>query len=548
MIRNFKILCLLLFCSAAVSAQVFKNPVLKGFYPDPSVCRAGEDYYMVNSTFAYFPGLPIFHSKDLLNWKQVGNVMNDPEQLNLHGFNNHQGLYAPAIAYHDGLFYVACTVIGGKGNYVVTSTDPKSNKWSEPHWIPEAIGIDPSLFFDEDGKVYVVYNSGAPDNKPLYDGHCTIRILELQPNTLKAIGDNRILVNGGVDLSKKPVWIEGPHLYKRNGWYYLMAAEGGTEENHSEVIFRSRSLAEPFIAYQKNPILTQRHLPKERPDPITSTGHADIFEGPDGNWYGVFLGCRPYEDNHYNTGRETFMAPVKWEDDWPVFDLQQDVVKATYPINAIAEPEGERFNGSFVFRDDFENPELNFRYLFLRTPTEKWHSIQQGVLQLTLRAETVAGPANPSFVGFRQSHMIGHAATRMEFSAANDKESAGLIIYENDAHYYLLVKTIRDNNPVIELIKSGPDQGSVILASVNLNENTLPIELKIEARADHYNFYFAEKAGHWNLLKSHVDAKFLSTKTAGGFVGAVHAMYATSNGHPSDNTAKFDWFEQKTDK
>jgi len=199
--------------------ETYLNPILAGFYPDPGITRVGEDYYLVLSTFAYFPGVPIFHSKDLVNWEQIGNVLDRPEQLDLDGLGVSKGIFAPTIEHHEGVFYMVTTLVGNGGNFVVTATDP-AGPWSNPVWLPEVNGIDPSLFFDDDGKAYIIYNSDAPDNKPLYDGHRTIRMFEFDYEALKTVGQNYILVNGGVDISKKPVWIEGPHIYKKDGLYY----------------------------------------------------------------------------------------------------------------------------------------------------------------------------------------------------------------------------------------------------------------------------------------------------------------------------------------
>lgn len=209
--------CLFYLGSAPAFAQnqdTFQNPILPGFYPDPSITRVGNDYYMIHSSFSFFPGVPIFHSKDLVNWTQIGNILDRPEQLDLDGLGASRGIFAPAISYHEGTFYMITTLIDNGGNFVVTATDP-AGPWSNPTWLREVSGIDPSIFFDEDGKAYITYNSEAPDNKPLYDGHRTIRIIEFDYKNMKTVGSPKILVNGGVDLSKKPVWIEGPHIYKK---------------------------------------------------------------------------------------------------------------------------------------------------------------------------------------------------------------------------------------------------------------------------------------------------------------------------------------------
>ncbi|NLA21707.1 MAG: glycoside hydrolase family 43 protein, partial [Candidatus Marinimicrobia bacterium] len=232
----------------------YYNPILAGFYPDPSICRVGDDYYLVNSTFAYFPGIPVFHSRDLVNWKLIGHVMDRAEQMNLEGLGVSEGIFAPAIRFHDGLFYITCTLVGAGGNYVVTAQNP-AGPWSNPVWLPQIDGIDPSLFFDQDGKAYIVYNSVAPNNRPLYEGHRTIRMYQFDYEKLKVISPEIILVNGGTDISKKPIWIEGPHIFRKDNFYYLICAEGGTSWEHSEVVFRSEQVTGPYVPYAKNPIL-----------------------------------------------------------------------------------------------------------------------------------------------------------------------------------------------------------------------------------------------------------------------------------------------------
>ncbi len=542
MIKQFFIISLFLFATTIGNTQSFHNPILAGYYPDPSICKAGDDYYIVNSSFAYYPGLPLFHSKDLLNWKLIGYAMNRPEQLNLDGAGVSRGLFAPAITFHKGTFYIVCTEVSKLGNFVITAKDPKG-LWSNPIKLPEVNGIDPSLFFDDNGKVYVVYNSIPPDNKTLWDGHRTIRMYELNPTDLKVIGEEKLLVNGGTDISKKPVWIEGPHIYKKDGWYYLMCAEGGTGYNHSEVVFRSKSMEGPFVPYENNPILTQRQLDPNRRNPITTTGHADIVEDKDGNWWGIFLGCRPYEGDFFNTGRETFMAPVKWKNGWPEFDLGGDEVKYEYPIEAKIDPKIEKYNGNFLFHDDFKDNTLNLRYQFLRTVRQPWYSLNKitASLQLKLQPETVSGKGNPSFVGFHQPHIKGYASTAISFNTNIENEKAGLLVFQNEKAYYFLCQSIKNKIPVIELFK-----GTELLASRELKEG-VPKELylKIEANGSKYAFFYSTKKDHWESLLDDVDGKYLSTKQAGGFVGCLYALYATSNGEISNNSASFNWFEIK---
>ncbi len=299
-------------------AKQYLNPILPGFYPDPSICRVGDQYYLANSSFMYFPGIPIWTSKNLVDWKLIGYVLNRPSDFQkFHDVEVSRGVYAPTIRYHDGQFYVICTLVGGGGNFYVTAKNI-TGPWSQPHWLESVDGIDPSLFFDDDGKAYVIHCGPPPNHKPLYGGHRTIRLRELDLAIGELVGPEKILVNGGTDIKKEPIWIEGPHLFKRNGRYYLIAAEGGTEYNHSEVVFRADSVWGPYVPFEGNPVLTQRQLDPKRKDPITCTGHADFVEMPNGDWWTVFLGCQPYEGNLFNTGRETFLLPVKWESDWPI--------------------------------------------------------------------------------------------------------------------------------------------------------------------------------------------------------------------------------------
>lgn len=546
--------CVLVLCFNAPSLsqknENFTNPILAGFYPDPSICRVSSDYYLVTSSFSYFPGIPIFHSKDLANWKQIGHVMDRPEQLDLDGLGVSRGIFAPAIRYNDGVFYVTCTLVDKGGNFVVTSKKA-AGPWSNPVWIPQINGVDPSMFFDENGKAYIIYNSIPPDDKPLYNGHRTLRMYEFDVANLKVTGDEIVLVNGGVDLSKKPIWIEAPHIFQKDGFYYLIAAEGGTGDQHSEVVFRSKNVTGPYIPYERNPILTQRHLDPKRKNPITSTGHADFVETASGEWWAVFLGCRPYppyEENYYNTGRETFLAPVKWKDGWPVINPDHEEVQYHYPfpIKPTQESASIPHHGNFKYRDEFETARLNHNWVFLRTPREKWYDLQtrKGFLAMQLRPASCSGDSNPSFLGHRQQHLQGSASVAIDFSPKAENEKAGLVIFQNEKHFYFLCKSFDDNAAVIQLYKSGEDQME-LLGSQALTEEqkSKQLYLKIAARGEAYAFSFAHNPDEWTLLRDNIDVRFLSTRIAGGFVGCVYALYATSLGQPSNNTARFDWFE-----
>ncbi|HTR80175.1 MAG TPA: glycoside hydrolase family 43 protein [Bacteroidota bacterium] len=555
------VLAILFFLCCArvpVSGQTkgeFTNPILAGFNPDPSVCRVGDDFYLVNSTFSYFPGISVSHSRDLVHWKLIGYVLDRPEQFNLDKQGVSRGIFAPAIRYHDGNFYVTCTLVDIGGNFVATAKNP-AGPWSKPAWLPQVNGIDPSLFFDDDGKSYLVYNSIPPENKSLYPGHRTLRIREFNPDSLTVSDEERILVNGGTDISKKPVWIEGPHILKKDGFYYLIAAEGGTAEQHSEVVFKSAHVFGPYVPYNYNPILTQRDLDQKRMNPITCTGHADFVEGRPGEWWAVFLGCRPYppgEENYYNTGRETFLAPVRWRDGWPVINPDYKEVQYYYPdpLPTSIDSGSVPMSGNFHTRDKFDSPALNLNWVFLRTPHTKWYDLQtkKGFLSMELRPETCEGNMNPSFLGHRQQHLQGSVSTSMIFAPQGENEKAGLLVFQNERHFYFVCKSMTGGHPAIELYKSldteAPGDSMELVCSQGLPEARWESEvlLKIDAKENFYAFSYAFDPGMWLTLKDSLDAKYLSTKVAGGFVGCMYALYATSQGRDSGNWAHFDWFD-----
>ena len=373
---------------------------------------------------------------------------------------------------------------------------------------------------------------------------------------LKVIGSERILINGGTDIKKKPIWIEGPHIFRKYGFYYLIAAEGGTGDQHSEVVFRSRNIDGPYVSYAENPILTQRHLDPRREHPITSTGHADLVETDSGDWWAVFLGCRPYrpyEEGFYNTGRETFLAPVRWQDGWPVINPEHENVQYSYaaPVQPSPRTTEASYSGNFTIRDEFTAPTLRGDWVFLRTPREKWYSLadRPGHLAIRLRPEMCSQPVNPSFIGWRQSHARGAASASLDFLPKTDRERAGLLVFQNEHHFYFLCKTLKDGVSVIELCRSATgddaryDMELMTFRKLEDDPGRSRVFLKVEARGDTYAFFYASRPDEWHLVREGVPATFLSTKVAGGFVGCFYALYATSLGSLSANTAFFDWFE-----
>lgn len=561
MIKYFTATCFLLMTIAGFTQtnpqQQYTNPILAGFYPDPSICRVGNDYYLVNSTFSYFPGIPVFHSKDLVNWKMIGHVINRNEQIDFTGKGVSRSLFAPTIRYYKGLFYVTCTMIDGGGNFVVTAKNP-AGPWSNPYWLP-IDGIDPSLYFDEDGQAYITYNSIPPNNKSLYDGHRTIRMNKFDHVAMKIIGKDSILVNGGTDISKKPSWIEGPHIIKKYGYYYLISAEGGTGADHSVVAFRSKNIFGPYVSYQQNPILTQRHL-KDRKFPITSTGHADLVELPNGKWHSIFLGTRPYRQDYFNTGRETFLTPVEWVNEWPIINPGNEEVKYFYPLPLPEKKEKSnptKYSGNFSYTENFIEKTLKQDWIFLRNVKESWYDLsrKKGYLWLKIRPETAAGRSNPSFVARRQQHTKFQAYTSLTFEPSNQNEKAGLANFIHEDHFYFLCKSKEGNDEVVQLYQSSKNKADsnkmILLASKKIPANTKSIQLKVEVDAADFAYYFSTNNKDWTLVKDKVDGKFLTTKVAGGFggnfVGNTIALYATSLGTESNNSALFDWFKYNGD-
>jgi xylan 1,4-beta-xylosidase len=524
----------------------YRNPVLAGFYPDPSITQVDGTFYLVNSTFAFFPGIPVFESRDLVHWRQIGNVIDRPRELNFDNKDVSRGIFAPSIRYNKGLFYVITTAVDAGGNEVFVAKNP-AGPWSDPFLLPGLEGgIDPSLFFDYDGKAYVV-NNGLPEGGPKYEGHRAIWIQEFDTASRRLIGPRKVLVNGGVDISKKPIWIEGPHLYHHGGGYILMCAEGGTSTQHSEVVLRSKSPWGPFKPYKGNPILTQRDLPADRPDPVINAGHADLVEAPDGSWWAVFLASRPYEQIHYNTGRETFMLPVTWRDGWPVILPQGKpipyVVQAPRFPNAAPASSSNRpgeyvpTTGNFTWRDEFNSPVLRQQWLYVRTPVANWADLTQRPGWLTVHALHVPleSKQSMSFLAHRQQHLTYDASTELEVPAANAQVSVGMAVFQNQEYWFFL-GIRRASSDKLQLFlekRAGKQTETVASTEVSAAEpggmNAGRIKLRISARARDYSFYVDTDGKGWKPLKEHEDGSILSTDVAGGFVGAMVGPYARAD-------------------
>ena len=517
----------------------YQNPILAGFMPDPSICRKGDDYYLVNSTFSYFPGVPIWHSKDLVNWKQIGHILNRESQLSLRNSSMSQGVYAPDIKYnpHNNLFYMITTGTGYGSTSIVTTDDPKKQNWSDPIELNDVRGIDPSLFFDDDGRAYIL-NNEEPSYQAEYSGHRAIWIREFNWKTGNTIGPKQVVIDKGIKKEDKPIWIEGPHLYKIKGIYYLMCAEGGTADWHSEVILTADNPFGPYTPCKINPILTQRLLPKDRENPVTSSGHADLVQTAAGDWYAVFLACMPYRDGLYNTGRETFMLPVTWKEGQPI--ILPDGQAVSNSVNKSAEQlKLEKLNKQKGF--DFYNPGplwtskgLTDHAIFVRNPVGNFYSIDsKNQLTLNLKNVGLFERLNPAFICQRITSWYFTTTTTLKFNPASPKEFAGIALFQNEQYFMEFGKTIDSttNKPtlLLEAFKRGNSMNRYCIPLPESAANS-PLTLKAEAiKPDAYAFSYSSDGGKtWMKVGEPIDATILSTEIATGFQGAAIGVYATS--------------------
>lgn len=495
----------------------YRNPVLPGFYPDPSVCRVGRDFYLVASSFEYFPGVPIFHSRDLVSWRQVGHCLDRASQLPLAGVRASGGVWAPTLRHHRGVFYMTTTNVTAGGNFIVTATSPEG-PWSEPIFVAQE-GIDPSLFFDPDGSVlYTTSHQGAFQSR-----------IDLE--TGKLLSEPRV-VWGGTG-GQHP---EGPHLYFHDGFYYLLLSEGGTEYGHMITMARAKSPWGPFEPCARNPLLTHRSFWS----PIQAIGHADLVDTEDGAWFAVFLGVRPNGyPPCYHLGRETFLAPVTW-------------VAGEFPVmgqNGRAALEMETSMALEVatappVRDDFDAPKLGLAWNYLRTPNPALYSLEErrGSLRLRGSADGLEDVASPAWVGRRQRHFAVGAATCVEFRPRSENEESGLVVRQNERHHYEIFVTQRAGQPAVVLRRRIGSLSAEVAVRALPPADAARWVLAVEAERDRYVFSFGPSEGELQPL-GEGETRYLSTEVAGGFTGVYFAMYATGNGTPCREPADFDWFD-----
>ena len=516
----------------AVPAGSYRNPVLAGYHPDPSVTRVGDDFYLVNSTFSWFPGIPVFHSRDLVNWRQIGNAIDRPGQLDFKRLGMSRGIFAPDISFHDGRFYIVTTCVDCGGNFVITARNP-AGPWSDPVWLPTVGGIDPSLFFDTDGSAWII-NNREPIGPPRYDGHRALWMERFDPVALKMLGNPRMIVDGGVDPAAKPVWIEGPHILRAEGRYYLTAAEGGTAVAHSQVVFRSDKVDGPYgpAPASINPILTQRDLDPARPDPITSAGHADLVQLADGTWWATFLATRPYAGDLYNIGRETYLLPVTWAGGWPTILPRGQAIPTIVPRPPL--PRDPRAmpptTGSFAIRDGFDGTALSDAWMTMRTPRTPGWQVGGGMLTLTARPEGIGDHGQPSFVARRQMHATADTAITVRFAPEEGAEAGLAAVQDDDHHLGLSVTRIAGQLAIRAFRREDADAPAAgrTVASVPIRVTPgSPVKLRIAARGPRYALSYAIGNGAWRQIAD-VDGTILSTAKAGGFTGTMIGPFARS--------------------
>jgi len=509
------------------SAQSYQNPVIPGFYPDPSICRAGDDYFLVNSSFEYFPGIPIWTSKDLIHWKQIGNVLNRASQLPLTNTKPSNGIYAPTIRFHQGEFYIVVTnVSGNKGyhNFYVHSTNP-AGPWSEP--VPyEQNGIDPSLFFDEDGKTYFISNRGtqSTDERAIYQS-------EIDLKTGKRISAIQQIWKGSGGS-----YVEGPHMYKKDGYYYLLTAEGGTSYGHTVAIGRSRTIWGPYESCPYNPILTNRMSYSV----IQGTGHADLVQAPDSSWWMVHLAFRPAIDGIHFIGRETCLAPVEWKkDEWPRVNKngQEEAIIHQLPPNYQSDQPVPFQNA--VVTHFTEMPGLE--WIYLRNPDSANYSIQSrhGWLRLQGNVYSLFDQASPAFLARRQQHFNFSASTLLSFDPLKANEEAGLtVMMDNRFHYDFYVQ--RKGETRILCLRYTLDSLQQIVSQTVLKAGD--VVLKVSGDKRNYTFSYKQKEEKFQQAGI-LNTRFLGTEVSGGYNGVVLGIYATGNGENARCPADFNWFE-----
>lgn len=520
-----------------MKAQLIRNPILPGFNPDPSICRVGDDYYVANSTFEWFPGVQIHHSKDLIHWRLLTRPLTRLSQLDMTGIPNSGGIWAPCLSHDGNLFHLIYTNVfvrsGGFvdcDNFLTTAPDVMGS-WSEPIYLNSS-GFDASLFHDTDGRKWHVNMQW--DHRLDRNHFSGIVLQEYDPKKRKLVGP---IVNifRGTTLAVT----EGPHLYKRNGYYYLWVAEGGTAYEHAESVARSRSLTGPYEVHPDNPIITAA----DKPDSVLQkTGHASLVETQTGEWYLVHLAGRPVgPDRRCILGRETAIQKCEWGDDgWIRLATggnrpQEDVPRPKLPEHPF-DPEPTFY--------DFDGPKLPLAFQTIRLPADpSWLDLTSRPSRLRLRAQGAPNSMHrQSIVGRRAESFRCSASTCMEFKPKSFLECAGLLAMYDVYNYYYLAVTLDDNERrVLTLFAMDRNEYKELLPEpVPIKDG--PVYLKSTIDHDKVWFQYSMDGTNWKPIGKTLDATILSDEYCNGFTGAFFAL-GTHDMLDHTATAEFDWFK-----
>ena len=529
MIRSLVLLLVSLIVTSCLKGQSFENPILPGGYPDPSICRVGDTYYMVNSSFEYFPGLPIHKSTDLVNWELIGYGLDRPEQVtgsvNLVDVQSNGGIHAPSIRYKDGLFYLITTNVYYHEeeqrtdfvNFILWTEDP-AGPWSDPVVIEGAPGIDPDIFFDDDGRVWYV-GTNAPDNAS-FPGEGEIWLQELDHKSGVLKGERFKLWRGACG----GVWAEGPHIYKYKGTYYLLIAEGGTSYNHAVMVAQSQQIQGPYISNERNPILTSRHLSYDYW--VNSIGHGDLVELDDGRWYMCVLGIRNMENGWSNMGRETFLAPLVWEREpfewkeekllWPVVSPETGRMERYFPLPF----SGTKQNSRKSWRDDFETDALSLDWNFRRLPRANAYEITEGSLVLNCLEGRPADRQRSNILGIRQWAEDFVYSAKLSFVAKEEEAEAGLILFQKDDQYLSFTIVKMDERFYLTIKEQGPkaELQTVKTVPVSIQDGEI-LDLSIGCLGGAYTFSAMVKGKRMDILSSYQTSVLLSKGYTGAYTG-----------------------------
>lgn len=535
--------------------NTIKNPIIPGFYPDPSICRVGDDYYLVCSSFELSPGIPLFHSKDLANWEQLCYVLTPQNGFYVEKNTGNGGVMAPTIRYCNGTFYIINCNFSDRGNFIVTAKDP-AGPWSAPHFLDDVPGIDASLFFDTDGTCYIMGTANIwPDGKGgMRQG---IWAAEYDTQNFRLISEPVALWGGAMAGVASP---EAPHIYHIGDWYYLLIAEGGTEMYHSATVARSRSALGPYEGDPSNPILTTRHMGKKAP--IQNAGHADLIDTAAGEWYAVFLASRLVGGVSKNLGRETFIVPVEWEDEWPLFSPESGRVEWKYSL-----PEGLVWTPvkKDPVRDEFDGPQLSMDWCFWGSHGEQFPVRTKEGLRLPCLPQALADPLRPmsmeaerpennslAFVCRRRRQPHCRFSCKMRFAPVNE-ESAGIAVVQAMNHQFHLELARENNRTVVQLLQYTADYdlppyipgftsttNRKLLAGAPFDGEEIVLEMELDE-----NRYVFRCGTQENDLKelACADGSVINPEKVGCMVGEMIGMYASGNGMNSENNAMFYWSE-----